>query len=134
MAAVAAMIVGVSYEQTVASIGHDSTEEEPFLDKEIIIYLLVNGFVMSQDLSPPGDYDTETMLRWIARMGLGEKAAIITVKSMKHPPPTEHVILWTGKDALDPNPDVTQPLPLSTYEITGWAPIGHLLNADYETV
>ncbi len=130
MAAVAAMIVGVSYKEVVASIGHDSTEDKPFSDEEIVIYLLANGFVMSQDLNPPGDYDTEIMLRWISRIGLIGRPAVVTVKSMKHLPPTEHVILWTGKTALDPNPDVMQLLPLSTYEITRWAPIGHLLIMD----
>lgn len=130
MAAVAAMIVGTGYEETVASIRPESNSDKPFSDQEITKYLLINGFVMSQDIHPPGSYDTEAMIRWISRMGLLSSPALISVKSMKRPHPAEHAILWTGDTALDPNPDIGQPIPLLTYEITRWAPLGHLLIGD----
>ncbi len=127
---VAAMIVGddTTYDNVIRDIGRDGEDTKGLDDIEISQYLLAQGFVMAQAVTPIGK-TTEQKLRWINSLGIMSTPAVVTVNSMRFTN-TPHVVLWTGKEVLDPNPEIVENLPLLTYTIQTWAPLGWLLESE----
>lgn len=124
---VAAMIVGneITYDDVITEIGRDGKDTLGFEDIELSQYLLAHGFIVAQAIRPKGT-DTEQRIRWINSLGIMNSPAVVTVKSMRFEN-SEHVVLWTGQEVLDPNPEIIENLPLSAYTIHTWAPLGWIL-------
>ena len=132
VAAVAAMILGnnTTYQEAVAAMGEGGNEGKRYLHGHLTNFLLATGFVITEDLYL-GGVDTTAKIRSIESMGIKRSPAVVTVASMRFKD-GEHVVLWTGSEVLDPNPEIVENLPLEAYDIKAWAPIGWILEDPME--
>lgn len=122
IAACAAMVTHTTLEEFIKFAGHDGSDnspDSPHPDKrrgfgitELAAYLSLHGYHLGcwfdADMERPKDVQAETLSIW-------------SVKSLTLPPPNEHVVVWTGKEILDPNQD--EPQKQNKYTVTEWWPI-----------
>ena len=133
MATVGAMITGETVQDFIAFIGHDGSgtgkllEGKPFREdagytwQELALYLLAHGWSLGLFAFTHGikNYKVDFPIR----ADVSSACTIIFCVKSKICEESEHVILWNGKQVLDPAPDADDSWTLDDYEILSIIPL-----------